>query len=58
MIYKVVKVTAENEEVYPHISSYVNDEEDLFVIDENGEFWSASEFFYMHGVDIKTFETG
>lgn len=50
MIYKVVNVLSEGEKEFPHISPYVNDEEDLFVIDDNGEFWSASEFFYMKKV--------
>jgi len=37
------------------LSKYVEDEEEIFVIGEDGEFYPANEFFYM--VVVKKFET-
>jgi hypothetical protein len=39
---------------FPDIVKYVGDEMDLFVVNEHGKFWPASEFFFME--DIEEFE--
>jgi len=57
---KVVTVTtnpdaypehAEASVKYPELVRYVDDEATTFVVDpESGNFWPATEFFYMHKV--------
>jgi hypothetical protein len=62
--YRVVKITNNIEgypecqldtEEFPDMVKYVKDEMDLFIVDEEGKFWSASEFFFME--TIGEFET-
>lgn len=61
--YRVVQITnnvadypecADDTEEFPHMVKYVGDEMDIFVVDEEGKFWPASEFFYMK--EIKEFK--
>jgi len=62
MEYKVIKISnntdeypecKEDTERYPHLVKHVEDEMDIFVTDENGEFWPADEFFNM--VEVTSF---
>lgn len=65
MKYRVVKISKnvekypdckEDTEEFPHITKYVSDEMDIFIIEvETGEFYKAADFFYM--VEIKKFNT-
>lgn len=34
-------------EQFPHLVKHVGDEMDTFIVDENGKFWPAGEFFSM-----------
>lgn len=63
MKYRVVKITKNIEgypeckkdtEQFPDMVKYVADEMDLFIVDETGKFWPASEFFHIE--DIEEFE--
>jgi hypothetical protein len=36
----------EDTEEFPYLVDYVEDEIGLFVVDEDGGFWEASEFFH------------
>jgi hypothetical protein len=66
MKYRVVKITkdvdrypecAADTEEFPQLVKYVDDEMDLFIIDEAGQCVApASEFFYIH--DVPIFFTG
>jgi hypothetical protein len=56
MKYRVVQITKSVERYpecatdtaeFPDLVKYVDDEMDLFVVDEIGHFWPAHEFFYM-----------
>lgn len=47
-----VKVVRSGDDDY--LNFFVDDEEDVFIIDENGKWWLASEFFCME--DVKEFE--
>lgn len=62
MKYRLLRITndinacplaKEDTEEFPYIVKYVDDEEEFFVMDEDGNFWEARDFFYM--TDIKEF---
>jgi hypothetical protein len=64
MKYRVVKITnniggypecKSDTEEFPEIIECVEDEMDNFIVDENGKFWQADEFFNM--IEIKEFTT-
>ena len=63
MRYRVLRISTnleeyplakEDTEEFPYLTKYVEDEEEFFVMDEDGSFWEANEFFYM--TDIKEFK--
>jgi len=61
MRYRVVVIFAREDTEdtldFPHLRPYVEDESEVFVVEDidGGDFWPASEFFYMK--DITSFET-
>ena len=59
MKYRVVKISNSVEEYpdcvadtkeFPHLIKHIEDEMQLFVIAENGDFWDAEEFFNMNSI--------
>lgn len=42
---------------FSYLRKYVEDESEMFVIDECGNFWEASEFFYCMDDSFKEFYT-
>lgn len=57
MKYRVLRITNNVEEYpendneeFPHIVRYVEDEFDLFIVDETGHFYPARDFFYMNSM--------
>lgn len=60
MIYRVLKITnnvsgypecKKDTEEFPYLVQKVEDEMDLFIVDENGTDYPANEFFYMVSVE-------
>lgn len=61
--YRVVEITnniqdytecRKDTEEFPHLIELVDDEMDIFIVDENGNGYLAEEFFHL--VDIKQFQ--
>ena len=59
MEYRVVKITnnikdypecAEDTEMFSHLVKHIEDEMDIFIVAENGDFWQADEFFHMTSI--------
>jgi len=59
MKYRVLRITNNMEEYprcekdtteFPELVRYVEDEMDMFVMDENGAFCNADEFFMTHNI--------
>ncbi len=64
MKYRVLEITnnpdgypeaAKDSQEFPHMVKRVNDEFDLFIVDESGQWWPADEFFDM--VDLAEFKS-
>ena len=66
MKYRVVKITNNLDEYpscekdtmeFPELIDHVDDELDWFIVDENGNYWEAGDFFFMVEPGIVTFES-
>lgn len=59
MKYRLLQITTNIEEYpshkkdteeFPELVEYVEDDSDIFIMDEEKRFWYANEFFYQSGV--------
>jgi len=61
MKYKVLHIkkdeTNEDTKNHPELINYLDgSDEDIFILDENGDVYCATDFFYMTNINIKEFE--
>jgi len=66
MKYRLVKITNNLAEFpqcekdtleFPDLVHEVEDEEEWFIVDEDGDYWSAEDFFFMVEPGIESFES-